>query len=181
MKHRWAMFAMGMWIAGSLFMMVVATQNFRTVDRLLTTSTNAMFSSQVETIGQTSARDLLRYLSSELNRLYFQLWNGAQLVLGLLTLWLLTGGPGSARRIRWGVGAMLAVVVLMTVWLQPEITSVGRSLDFVPRDPPPPAAGRFWTLHGVYTVLELAKLVVGLLVSFWIARERGPASAPVGV
>jgi hypothetical protein len=181
MKHRWAMFAVGMWIAGSLFMMVVATQNFRTVDRLLATPTNVTFTSQVDTLGHAAVRDLLRYLSSELNRLYFQVWNAAQLVLGLLTLWLVTGGPSSARRVRWGVGVMLGVVVLMTVWLQPEITSLGRSLDFVPRDPPPPAAERFWTLHGVYTVLELGKLVVGIIVSLWIARERGPASAPVGV
>jgi hypothetical protein len=169
MKQRWAMLVMGMWIAGSLAMLVVATQNFRTVDRLLAASTNPTFSSQVKAIGQPAARELLRYLSSELNRLYFQLWNVMQVVLGLLALWLLSG-PGTAARARWGVVAMLVVVALMTLWLQPEITSVGRSLDFVPRDPPPPALGRFWVLHGVYTALELGKLLVGIVVTVLIGR-----------
>jgi hypothetical protein len=62
--------------------------------------------------------------------------------------------------------------VLMTVWLQPQITSIGRSLDFVPRDPPPPAFGRFWALHGAYTALELGKLLVGIVVTVWIGRSR---------
>lgn len=168
MTQRWAMVVMGMWIAGSLAILVVATQNFRTVDRLLTESTNATFSSQVKTIGQPAARELLRYLSSELNRLYFRVWNLAQVVLGLLALWLLWSSAATAR---WGVVAMLGVVALMTLWLQPEITSVGRSLDFVPREPAPPTLGRFWVLHGAYTVLELGKLLVGLVVTVWIGRS----------
>ncbi|MGH9330051.1 MAG: hypothetical protein ACRD09_06380 [Vicinamibacterales bacterium] len=172
MKQRWAMFAIGMWIAGSLIIFVVATQNFRTIDRLLTESTNAAFSSQVSAIGQPASRDLLRYLSSELNRLYFQLWNAVQVPLGLLALWLLSGRP-SAAKARWGVVGMLGIVALMAVWLQPEITSIGRSLDFVPRNPPPPALGRFWMLHGVYTVLEACKLVVGIIVAVWIGRAGG--------
>jgi hypothetical protein len=167
MRPRWAMLVMGMWIAGSLAMLVVATQNFRTVDRLLAASTNATFSSQVKTIGQPAARELLRYLSSELNRLYFQIWNVTQVVLGLIALWLTWRSAATAR---WGVVAMLVVVAVMTVWLQPEITAVGRSLDFVPREPPPPALGRFWVLHGVYTALELGKLVVGIVVTFLMGR-----------
>jgi hypothetical protein len=171
MKARWAMFVLGMWIAGSLLIFVVATQNFRTVDRLLAGSPNATFTSQLATIGQSATRDLLRYLSSELNRLYFQLWNVAQIVLGLAALWLVWSQPALAKA-RWGVVVMLAVVVLMTVWLQPQITSIGRSLDFVPRDPPPPAFGRFWALHGAYTALELGKLLVGIVVTVWIGRSR---------
>jgi hypothetical protein len=168
MTERWAMFVMGMWIAGSLAMLVVATQNFRTVDRLLSVSTNATFSSQVKTIGQPAARDLLRYLSSELNRLYFQIWNLTQVVLGLVALWLVWRSTATAR---WGVVAMLIVVAVMTVWLQPEITSIGRALDFVPREPPPPALGRFWILHGAYTVLELFKLLAGIVVAILLGRS----------
>jgi hypothetical protein len=168
MTQRWTMFVLGLWIAGSLAMLVVATQNFRTVDRLLSSSANATFSSQVKSIGQPASRELLRYLSSELNRLYFQIWNLAQVVLGLVALWLVWRSTATAR---WGVVAMLVVVAVMTLWLQPEITSVGRSLDFVPREPPPPALGRFWVLHGAYTVLELFKLLVGLVVTVWIGRS----------
>jgi len=116
------------------------------------------------------ARDLLRYLSSELNRLYFQLWNGAQIVLGVLALWLIAD---SAKTVKWGIAAMLASVVLMLVYLTPAIVTLGRSLDFVPRDPAPPGMSRFWILHAAYTSLEMLKLVVGVVVATTLARQRG--------
>ena len=89
MKLRWALLVMGMWIMGSICMSVVATENFYTIDRLLDGSTNVEFHRATQQLGHAPARDLLRYLSSELNRLYFQAWNVAQLVLGCLALWLL--------------------------------------------------------------------------------------------
>ena len=60
----------------------------------------------------------------------------------------------------------------MMAWIAPEITAVGRSLDFVPRDPPPPALGRFGILHASYTALEIGKLVVGIIVAAWMTRMR---------
>lgn len=170
MKQQWAMFAMGAWLAGNVMVAVVATENFATVDRLLIGSTNPVFGSEVARVGRPDTRDLLRYLSSELNRRYFQLWNGTEVAIGLLVLWLIAPAP-SAVRARWGVLGMVGLVALTIMWLTPEIVSVGRSLDFVPRTPPPPALQRFWILHGVYTFLEGCKLVVGVVVSVWIARS----------
>ena len=169
MKQRWAIFAMGAWLSGTVLVSVVAAQNFYTIDRLLAGSTNSTFSSLVTQLGQPQARDLLRYLASELNRLYFQLWNITQLAIGLLVLWLIAQAP-SATKARWGIAGMLGLVGLMLVWLTPEIVSVGRSLDFVPRDPSPPAMQRFWILHGAYTLLEGLKLVTGVIVTVWIAQ-----------
>src|SRR5262249_30239266 len=90
-KQRWALVLVGAWIAGSIWTSVVATQNFYTIDRLLAASPNASFSSVVQRLGQPEARDLLRYLSSELNRLYFRIWNVAQIGIAALTLWLIAG------------------------------------------------------------------------------------------
>ena len=66
---------------------------------------------------------------------------------------------------------MLAIVVLMLAYLTPQIVSLGRALDFVPRDPPPPGMSRFWVLHAAYTSLEMIKLLVGAVVAFWIVRS----------
>jgi hypothetical protein len=180
---------MGAWLAGPVCMSVVATENFYTIDRLLAASPNAAFSGAVQRLGQPLARDLLRYVSSELNRLYFQWWNLAQLAIGGAVLWLMAGSrtrdpayahsandPDDIRKLgplgpaAWAVVAMLASVVLMLVWLTPAIVSLGRSLDFIPRDPPPPGLQRFWTLHAAYTSLEMIKLAMGILVVVWIAR-----------
>jgi hypothetical protein len=173
MRQRWALVVLGAWIAGSICTAIVAAENFYTIDRLLAHPANTAFQTAVQTLGAPQARDLLRYLSSELNRLYFQLWNAAQLVIGGLALWLIVGrtrpDPRAARAARVVVG-MLAIVVLMLVWLTPAIVALGRELDFVPRDPAPPGMQRFWTLHAAYTSLEMLKLVGGFLAAFWIAQ-----------
>jgi hypothetical protein len=175
-RRQWTLVILGAWIAGSICMSVVATENFYTIDRLLGSRANAAFGAAVDRLGAVEARDLLRYLSSELNRLYFQLWNGAQIVLGVLALWLLSGSTarplGRDKIAKWGIAAMLAIVVLMLVYLTPAIVTLGRSLDFVPRDPAPPGMSRFWILHAAYTSLEMLKLVIALLVAMSLARQR---------
>ena len=165
------MLAMGMWLAGTVVTAVVAAENFYTIDRLLVSSPSTTFVTTVERVGRGEAREFLRYLSSELNRLYFRLWNVAQLVIGVLLLWLIGRDAGAAKA-RRAVILMLGIVVVMTVWLAPEVSSIGRSLDFVPRDPPPSAVGRFWILHAAYTSLTLFNLIAGVSVGVWIARGR---------
>ena len=173
-RVRWATFLMGVWVAGSLFVSLVATENFYTIDRLLSAPANAAFQSATEQLGRPVARDLLRYLSSELNRLYFQLWNGAQLAFGAVVLWLIVRSrpqnPVYAGRAARAVAAMLVIVVAMAASLTPAIVALGRSLDFVPRDPSPPGMQRFWVLHAAYTSLELFKLLIGAVAAWWIVK-----------
>jgi hypothetical protein len=181
MKQRWALVVMGAWMMGTLCMSLVATENFYTIDRLLTERSSAAFSEAVQQLGSPQARDLLRYLSSELNRLYFQLWNLVQLTLGVLALWLIKRPGRPFGLIGDGLLLMIAIVVVMLAWLTPAIVSLGRSLDFVPRDPAPAGMQRFWILHAAYTSLELIKLVVGIVVTAWIARATSPAVNLVNV
>jgi hypothetical protein len=174
-KRQWALVAIGAWLAGTICMSIVATENFYTIDRLLGDSHNTAFTSMVQRLGQPQARDFLRYLSSELNRLYFQMWNVAQLALGVIALWLIVqsdrDGRGALRSATIAVIAMLAIVVLMLVYLTPAIVSLGRSLDFIPRDPAPPGMQRFWILHAAYTSLEMIKLLVGAFVAVKLVRR----------
>lgn len=174
-RVHWAGFLLGTWVAGSLIVSVVASQNFYTIDTLLSEMTNTSFRDVVLRLGPQDARDMLRYLSSELNRLYFQLWNVMQLVIGAVTLRLVWAAP-VARAARWIVLAMLGVVMLMLLWLGPEITAVGRGLDFVPRDPSPPALERFGMLHAAYATLEVLKGIAGLVVAAMLARADGKES-----
>ena len=175
MKRQWALVAIGAWLAGTVCMSIVATENFYTIDRLLTESQNAAFTSTVQRLGHPLARDFLRYLSSELNRLYFQMWNVAQIVLGITTLWLIARADkderGSLQPATRAVIVMLAIVVVMLGYLTPAIVSLGRSLDFVPRDPAPPGMRRFWILHAAYTSLEMIKLLIGGFVAVKLVRR----------
>lgn len=178
MRERWALCALGAWLMGSVAMIMVATRNFRLVDQLLLGLPNAEFRELVERWGAAPVRDMLRYLSSELNREYFQSWNFAQLVLGGAALFLL---PRRSRAWKLLAASMLSVVAML-VYLSPRIIEVGRSLDFVPREPPPPELATFWRLHVAYTLLEVLKLILVGLAAFWTARTdeaRGVTAALV--
>src|SRR5229473_8285647 len=75
---------LGAWIAGSLFMILVATQNFRSVELLLASPAGA--AAQIDRMGHEEARAFLRYQVSEQNRWYFETWEKIQLALGLALL-----------------------------------------------------------------------------------------------
>ena len=165
-------FCLGLWVMGTVCVSVVATQNFYTIDRLLADAGQPRFDDVVEQVGNVETRDFLRYLSSELNRLFFQYWNLFQIPLGGVTLWLVLGMPGD-RRLRWLVGAMLAIALALTIVITPPIISIGRSLDFVPRDPPPPSLATFGILHAVYTSLEMLKAALGAYAVWRICRRTG--------
>src|SRR5262249_41426182 len=72
-----ACWLLGVWIAGSMFMIMVATQNFRSVDRLLAEPRTA--APIIQQMGHDAARTFLRYQISEQNRWYFETWEETQL------------------------------------------------------------------------------------------------------
>ena len=139
------------------------------LDRLLTDAPQPRFNEVVAQVGDDVARDFLRYLSSELNRLFFQYWNYAQFLIGGVAIWLVLGLPDGAR-LKWPLGVMLAILVVLTFVVTPPIISIGRGLDFVPRDPPPASLATFGILHGAYTSLEMIKAAIGLWVGYRLSR-----------
>ena len=55
-----AMFCLGLWVMGTVWVSVVATQNFFTIDRLLAGPSHEEFSAFVEAAGREPARRVLR-------------------------------------------------------------------------------------------------------------------------
>lgn len=178
MKPRAAAFCLGLWVMGTVCISVAAAQNFYTIDRLLADGGHPAFADGVDRLGTPAARDLLRYLSSELNRLFFQYWNLAQLPLGAVTLWLVLG-PSTDRRVRWPAGAMLAIALVLTTVVTPPIVALGRGLDFVPRTPPPPDLATFGMLHAAYTGLEMLKAGLGVFCVRRICRGPETEDRPI--
>ena len=157
------------WLAGSLAMVFVAIQNFYTIDRLLEERYNESFNATVEELGPDRARELLRYLSSELNRQYFQWWNLSQLLIAVGTLILVY--PVHSTKIRWAILIMLFLVLFMTALITPQIITIGRGLDFIPRNPPPPELGTFGLLHAAYSLIDTIKTLLAGAVLICLHKE----------
>ncbi|MGH9782945.1 MAG: hypothetical protein ACRD88_02065 [Terriglobia bacterium] len=166
-------FLLGAWLLGMILVAFVAAENFFEVDRLLasppSTEYRAEFQKRLAPLAPGDARMALRYLSSELNRFYFRVWGGTELMLGAALL-VLAIKSRMDRRFRAGVWVMLALSVLMTVYLTPQLVEIGRALDFASRDTPPPQLGRFGMLHGAYSALDLLKLLVGIWLTVRLVR-----------
>ncbi len=161
-RHRIAAFLAGCLILGSLFMIFVATQNFATVDRVLA-SPPPQAAQLLQTLGPSDSRLLLRYLAGEENRFFFTNWELAQIALGVLLTAVLLLALGS--RVSAGISGVVLIIALFQHFrVTPEMIALGRLVDFGG------AAGsaaynQFWRLHGLYGVLEVAKLVLLLIVA----------------
>lgn len=162
------------WIIGTLLMAFVATQNFRTVDRLLSAPTPE-FSRAIASLGHDQARVVLRYLVSELNRLYFGAWGLTQLAFGAAVI-VAVIGLRPLNRTMIAVAVAIFCVVIVSLLLSQSLLSLGRSLDFVPRTMVPRELAQFRTLHITYTVLDLLKLVLCSWLLIRSTRQVSPVA-----
>lgn len=159
------------WLATTLCIWFVATRSFRTVDRVLS-SPNGEFEQTVQTLTHDRARAALRYVASELNRTLFRAYGFAQIALGALLLILVWREMPRDTTSLALAGAMLALALVLTFVIQPQIVALGRAIDFLPRHPAPPQMSRFWMLHGAFTGLDGAKLLAGAgLLVRWIVKR----------
>ena len=161
---------LGAWIMATLGMWFAATRSFATVERVMK-GEEPQFVETTRPLGEASTRLVVRYTAAEINRSLFHGYGALQIGLGailFLLVWLQK--PRNAFDLGL-VTAMLVLAVILTVGITPLVTTLGRSIDFLPRNPPPPVMPRFWMLHGTFTALDGAKLLAGIgLLVRWILR-----------
>lgn len=161
---------LGAWIMSTLCMWFAATRSFATVDRIMQ-GDRPEFVEITKPLGEASTRMVIRHTASEINRSLFWGYGVLQIAFGgIVFLLVLKQQPRHTLDI--GLAAeMLVLAVILTLVITPQVTSVGRSIDFLPRNPPPAIMPRFWMLHGLFTSLDGIKLLggVGLLLR-WIFR-----------
>jgi hypothetical protein len=161
---------LGAWIASTLCMWFAATRSFATVESVRKRA-EPQFVEITKPLGEAPTRVVLRYMASEINRTLFWGYGAVQIGFGaLLFLLVLRQSPRHTLDIGL-VATMLTLSIILTLVITPMVTSVGRSIDFLPRNPPPPIMPRFWMLHGSFTSLDGVKLLasIGLLIR-WILR-----------
>ena len=178
--RRFATLLLGAWLAGCVFMDMVATQNFRSVDRLLA-APPPQIAERIQAMGgRDLARAFLRYQASELNRSYFDNWERTQIALGVVLFLVLLFGSPPNRLMLLLTLLMLALVLVMHFYLTPEITRLGRVIDFVSPGTPSPDRARFWTFHGAYSACELVKFGLGTVLAVLLVRRRRRRELVVG-
>ncbi|HVW86313.1 MAG TPA: hypothetical protein VHB50_16615 [Bryobacteraceae bacterium] len=167
--RRLAALLLGTWLGAGIFADIAVTQNFQTVDRFLATPGSATTTVELNQIGRARERVILRRNAGEENNFLFENWEWAELILGgALTAVLLFG----ERPNKWmlaAAGAMFLIVAVQRFWLTPEVTDLGRQIaDLSPKDP---LNAKFWTLHGIYSGIEILKLVIGAALAIRLVNR----------
>jgi hypothetical protein len=178
-RHRIAAFLTGCLILGSLLMIFVATQDFATVDRVLAAPPHPA-TQMFQTLPPQNARLLLRHLAGEENRLFFTSWELAQIALGLpLTAILLLAR--NSRLLAGLAGAALILALFQHFRVTPEMIALDRLVEFGGGSESA-AYSQFWRLHGLYGVLEVAKLaLLAIVAGILLFGRRKKTTKPLEV
>ena len=154
----------------------IAIQNFQSVNRFLADPGLAAIQ-DIHTLGPDKTRVLLRHLAGEQNRFYFEQWEWVQLALGTSLLLLLVFGNRPPKVAILLTLIMLLIVLVQRAGLTPQITRLGRVLDYIPPATSSPDRTLFWTLHNAYSAMEIAKLALGFFVAGSLMVRRNPDPA----
>ena len=163
------LFVLGIWCGCSVFMWLVATQNFG-VAKALQAAPASGFAQTTSGLDAEAIRLATRHQAGEVNRLFFDGWGMVQIPIALIAFglaWSLKSG----RTVLVMVGVMLVIVVAFQLYVVPETIRLGRAMDFVPRDPLPPEDAMFWRLHHTYTGLDMFKFLLGLCTAGMLLRK----------
>jgi hypothetical protein len=169
-----AAIVLGGWLGAATFADFAVTQNFQTVDRFLHSPGSNVTATELQQIGADRERLILRRNAGEENGFLFQGWETAELAIGtVLIALLLVGGERSGLSIAPAI-LMFAIVAAQRFYLSPEVTSLGRTIaDLSAGDPRGPQLdSRFWTAHGLYSGLEIIKLLLGTFLAAMLVLPR---------
>ncbi len=187
--RRLAALLLGIWLGASILADVAVTQNFQTVDRFLQTPDSVSTSAALHDIPRDRMRFILRRNAAEENNWIFVNWERAEVVLGCLLFLLLLFGERPQIMLMALCAAMILIVGVEHFALTPTITDLGRRVDDLPVTDP--GYKRFWLMHGLYSGLDILKMLMMAAFAARLVIKRKPdpnyfakefeASMPAGV
>lgn len=158
--HPLLAFVLGVWLGGSVLVGAAVSYNFAGFNDLFARNPRLAQAAGFDPRDTAAKKQSLLWVhSAELNRVWFTIWNRAQIVLGTLALVLAV--RAHARRLPLALLALaLALTVAIHLGLEPRVIELGRALDLVPRDPPPPALAPFQDAHRAYFAADTLRFCV---------------------
>ena len=105
-----------------------------------------------------SASTITRPVALDVGQVVFAALNKAEFV-ALIILLILVRMAGFAKELWAGCGALALILLAQSMWLLPELSA--RTQQIIAGTEPPPSI-----VHGVYSILELSKLLLLLYLGF---------------
>ena len=163
---RIAAFLLGAWIAGCVFVDLIALQNVRMAGQMLNAAIPAA-SEIIQDSGRDEMNSLLHHFAAEQYRSYFSQWEVAQLAI----FFTISGVLFFATEKRWLPQLLCAAIVVVVVFqlaIHPEWIYRGREADFPPGSLSRTTQSRVSGLNALWTGVEIAKLILGAILSVFV-------------
>jgi hypothetical protein len=161
---------LGAWLGASILADVAVTQNFQTVDRFLQAPGTAEARAELRAIGLARECVLLRRNAAEENNWIFLNWERVELALGAGLFLLLLFGDRPQKIMLVLSAMMLAIVLAEHLLLTSRITALGRVVENLPSTDS--EYKTFWMLHGLYSGLDILKMLTGFGLALRLALRR---------
>ena len=116
------------------------------------------------TLGSVEARANLRYFITELNRSYIETWEWMQLLILLLVAGIMLMARGGTRWMIVFSSVMAICAVVQRFVLTPEITRLGRAIDFLPPTILTDDHRQYYTYVNWYRVVQFSMLGLSVVV-----------------
>ena len=167
-------FVLGLWLAGMVMVVYVASLSLRTVDSVMAIPPHEA-TKWIDVLGKDKVRTLLLHGSSEVNRSLFEFWGNADLIICVFLLVAMVMTKSSKVMIIF-TAVLLLLGTASTFLLTPQMVAVGRQLDFRVVFPIPPEIVQFAALERMYFGVSLVRvLLVGTMVAMLLNRSsRSP-------
>lgn len=165
--RRIAALLLGLWLGAGIFADFAVTRNFQHVEGFLADPGSVKTAVEMNKIGRWKERLIIRRYVAELNNTIFESWEWAELAIGSVLFLLLVFGE---RPNKWMLAAplsMLLIVAVQRFYLSPQVAEMGRKLADLP--PNNSLTGTFWMFHGIYSGVEILKLLIGFALAARLA------------
>ena len=149
----------------------ISMQNMSNVDRILGSPPGPV-AKDIEDLGTDITRLLMRYQATELNRFLAETWGVAQIGLGAAILSAVLFTAHRSKFLIYATCVMILIAIFQVAYIRPSMNALGRSFDFLPVTAATRERESYQSYATMYTVAEVIKLLIGLLLSGRLLFDR---------
>jgi hypothetical protein len=178
--RRLAALALGLWLGGSVVVMMFTAQNSRIVDEIVRRPAREAVDVLVK-VQESDLRMLLNYHATEGNHWLRSNWELVQLVLGGVTLLALFLGTGRSNSPIVFCILMIATVAFLHFFMTPQIQRLELGVDFTRPEVVSVTRDRLRSLQTGYQVAEYVKLALGGFTAIGLLKRASRSRRQVSV
>lgn len=164
-------FLLGGWLFCTLAVDISAFLNLKLPERVMANPAPPA-EKIIKDYGADNAALLLRHFAAEGNRYFLGRWERTEILLGVVLLPFLFSATDRKPLPLICVGFMLMIAIFQYFAVTPELAFRGREADFPPGLGDLAVERRVWVLTQIYMGTEATLLLVGAVVTLYVASYK---------